>query len=80
MSAPWAVLNAIEIVRDRDNREPDGDLTAQIVATALKKGLILISAGPARNVIRLLVPLSATPDLVDEGLQILENSLEEVLA
>ncbi|WP_299848486.1 4-aminobutyrate--2-oxoglutarate transaminase [uncultured Roseovarius sp.] len=72
-------MNAIEIVKDRDSREPDGDLTAAIVAHALKKGLILISAGPARNVIRLLVPLSAASALVDEGLDILEQSLEEVM-
>lgn len=73
-------MNAIEIVTDRDSREPNGDLTAKIAAKALNNGLILITAGPARNVIRLLVPLSASPDLVDEGLDILETSLEEALA
>ena len=73
-------MNAIEIVSGRDSREPNGDLTAKIAAKALNNGLILITAGPARNVIRLLVPLSASPDLVDEGLDILETSLEEALA
>ena len=73
-------MNAIEIVKDRDSREPDGDLTAQIASIALKKGLILITAGPARNVIRLLVPLSASTGVVEEGLDILEIALEEVLA
>ena len=73
-------MNAIEIVKDRDSREPDGDLTARIASIALKKGLILITAGPARNVIRLLVPLSASTTLVDEGLDILENAIEEALA
>lgn len=72
-------MNAIEIVKDRDSREPDGDLTAKIAATALKRGLILVTAGPARNVIRLLVPLSAAIATVDEGLDILEASLDEAL-
>jgi len=72
-------MNAIEIVVDRDSREPDGDLTAKIAATALKKGLILITAGPTRNVIRLLVPLSAPTALVEEGLDILESALEETM-
>lgn len=72
-------MNAIEIVKDRDSREPDGDLTARIAATALKRGLILVTAGPARNVIRLLVPLSAAIATVDEGLDILEASLDEAL-
>ena len=73
-------MNAIEIVKDRDSREPDGELTAKIAAIALKDGLILVTAGPARNVIRLLVPLTASTDVVEEGLDILENSLEEALA
>ena len=73
-------MNAIEIVTDRDSRTPDGDLTARIAASALKKGLILITAGPARNVIRLLVPLTASNELIDEGLDILESAMDEVAA
>ncbi|MFT5787325.1 MAG: 4-aminobutyrate aminotransferase/(S)-3-amino-2-methylpropionate transaminase [Ascidiaceihabitans sp.] len=72
-------MNAIEIVEDRTSRAPNGALTAKIVEKALKNGLILLTAGPMRNVIRLLVPLSASPDLVDEGLDILEKSIEEAL-
>ncbi len=73
-------MNAIELVKSRDSREADGDLTARVVAIALKKGLILVSAGPARNVIRLLVPLSAPLEVVDQGLDILETALEEAVA
>ena len=73
-------MNAIELVKNRDSREADGDLTARVVAIALKKGLILVSAGPGRNVIRLLVPLSAPSDMVHEGLDILETALEEAVA
>lgn len=72
-------MNAIEIVEDRTSRAPNGALTAKIVEKALMNGLILLTAGPMRNVIRLLVPLSASPDLVDEGLDILERSIEEAL-
>jgi 4-aminobutyrate aminotransferase/(S)-3-amino-2-methylpropionate transaminase len=72
-------MNAIEIVEDWTSRAPNGALTAKIVGKALKNGLILLTAGPMRNVIRLLVPLSASPDLVDEGLDILEKSIEEAL-
>ena len=72
-------MNAIEIVEDRISRAPNGALTAKIVEKALKNGLILLTAGPMRNVIRLLVPLSASSDLVDEGLDILEKSIKEAL-
>lgn len=70
-------MNAIEIVADRETREPDGDMAAEIAKIALAKGLILITAGPTRNVIRVLVPLSTSMDVIDEGLDILEASVIE---
>ena len=73
-------MNAIEIVRDRETREPDGDLTAKVASVALQNGLILVTAGPTRNVIRILVPLSAPVEIVEEGLDILEASLEQAVA
>ena len=73
-------MNAIEIVKDRESNAPDGELTARIVSLALKRGLILITAGPTRNVIRLLVPLSASMEIVEEGLDILEAALDEAVA
>jgi 4-aminobutyrate aminotransferase len=72
-------MNAIEIVKDRGSREPDGDLASAIMAHALTKGLILIAAGPYRNVIRVLVPLTAPFELIDEGLDILEASIRHCL-
>ncbi len=72
-------MNAIEIVTDRDTREPAGDLTAEIVRIALSKGLILVTAGPARNVIRILVPLSTSSEIVSQGLDILEQSICEAM-
>lgn len=73
-------MNAIEIVKDRDSNEPDGELTVRVVALALERGLILVTAGPTRNVIRLLVPLSATTAVVEEGLDILEDALDAAVS
>ena len=73
-------MNAIELVKDRDTLEPDGDMAAKVAQIALKKGLILVTAGPTRNVIRILVPLSADLKVIEEGLDILEASLEEAEA
>ncbi|XXK30650.1 4-aminobutyrate--2-oxoglutarate transaminase [Rhodobacteraceae bacterium nBUS_24] len=70
-------MNAIELVKDRDTGEPDGDMASKVAQIALKKGLILVTAGPKRNVIRILVPLSADRAIIEEGLDILEVSLEE---
>ncbi len=73
-------MNAIEIVADQETREPSGDLAAEIVRIALSKGLILITAGPTRNVIRVLVPLSASIEIIDEGINILDASISQAEA
>jgi len=73
-------MNAIELVKDREEFAPDGDMASKVAQIALKKGLILVTAGPTRNVIRILVPLSAEKATVEEGLDILESSLEEAAA
>ena len=73
-------MNAIEIVDDRETREPAGDLTSEIVKIALSKGLVLVTAGPTRNVIRVLVPLSTSKEIVDEGMSIMEASIGEAMA
>ena len=73
-------MNAIEIVSDRESREPAGELTTKIVKVALSKGLILVTAGSARNVIRILVPLSVSTEIIDEGMSILETSISEAVS
>lgn len=72
-------MNAIEIVDDRGCRTPDGGLTAAIMGKALEDGLVLVAAGPARNVIRVLVPLTAPFEVIDEGLDILESSIRHCI-
>ncbi len=49
----------------------------EIVNAARERGLLLMMAGK-RNVIRVLVPLVASDEELDEGLEILRNSLHDV--
>ncbi|MBP2299136.1 4-aminobutyrate--2-oxoglutarate transaminase [Azospirillum picis] len=71
---------AMELVTDRETKEPAADLTKALVAKAAEKGLILLSCGTYANVIRVLVPLTASDALIDEGLDIIERSLEELVS
>ncbi|KAA0682375.1 4-aminobutyrate--2-oxoglutarate transaminase [Roseomonas genomospecies 6] len=71
---------AMELVKDRDTKEPAPELTKALVAKAAEKGLVLLSCGTYGNVIRILVPLTAPDALVDEGLDIIERSLEELVS
>jgi 4-aminobutyrate aminotransferase len=68
---------ALELVEDRVTREPATARTAAVVAAARERGLLLMAAGIYSNVIRVLVPLVATDDDLDEGLEILERCLQE---
>lgn len=65
---------AIELINA--DGAPDADRTKRIVAEAARRGLILLSCGTYGNVIRVLVPLTASNALLDEGLDILAASLE----
>ncbi|MGE5115603.1 MAG: 4-aminobutyrate--2-oxoglutarate transaminase [Betaproteobacteria bacterium] len=65
---------AIELFEDGDVERPDAKLTRRVVAEAARRGLILLSCGSDANVIRILVPLTASDAVVAEGLQILADS------
>jgi 4-aminobutyrate aminotransferase/(S)-3-amino-2-methylpropionate transaminase len=70
---------AVELVKDRHTMEPDAELTKKVTAKAAENGLILLSCGVYSNVLRILVPLTASDKLVDEGLDTIEKSLDQAL-
>jgi len=69
---------AMELVKNADPHQPDADLTKALTKRAAEKGLVLLSCGLYGNVIRFLVPLTATDALVREGLGIVAESLREL--
>jgi 4-aminobutyrate aminotransferase/(S)-3-amino-2-methylpropionate transaminase len=50
-----------------------------LCAEATKLGLILLSCGTYGNVVRILVPLTASDAIVDEGLDMLEAAMAAAL-
>ena len=71
---------AMELVKDPATREPDAELTKALVQQAAENGLVLLSCGVYSNVIRFLMPLTASDEIVAEGLAILELSLRQLIA
>jgi 4-aminobutyrate aminotransferase/(S)-3-amino-2-methylpropionate transaminase len=69
---------AIELAKNHDPEQPDAELTKRVVAEAARRGLILLSCGSYGNVIRILMPLTASDALLAEGLQILADSFAAV--
>jgi len=71
---PGAMV-AFDVVKTRGTNEPDAETTKLVLAKAREHGLILLSCGVYGNAIRLLVPLTASDALLDEGLDVLELAL-----
>jgi 4-aminobutyrate aminotransferase/(S)-3-amino-2-methylpropionate transaminase len=71
-------MQAIELVKSQETKIPATDETKQITQYCYEHGLITITAGSYSNVIRILVPLVATDEQMDEGLAVLESALASV--
>jgi 4-aminobutyrate aminotransferase / (S)-3-amino-2-methylpropionate transaminase / 5-aminovalerate transaminase len=66
---------ALELVHDRGSKRPAPELAQATTTGALERGLILLSCGLHGNVVRILVPLVASDDELNRGLEILEEAL-----
>ncbi len=72
-------MMAMEFVKNNDPHQPDGELCGQIVKNCADKGLIIINAGTFKNIIRILCPLVITDEQLHQGLDILENEINNVI-
>ncbi|GGJ08192.1 4-aminobutyrate--2-oxoglutarate transaminase [Halopseudomonas pertucinogena] len=61
-----------------EDGHPDPELASRLVMRAREKRLLLLTCGQYANVIRILVPLTATDVEVGEGLDIIEACLGEI--
>ena len=68
---------AIELVKDRTTKEVDAELAQRVVDAARARGLLLLTCGAHKNVVRLLPPLTATAEDIQAGLNILDASIQE---
>src|SRR5438093_10097952 len=67
-------MQAIELVQDRTTKKPAP--VDAIIKRACERGLLVLRAGLYSNVIRTLVPLTITDAQLEEGLDILEGSID----
>ena len=66
---------ALELVKDRETKEPAADEANTLVKFCYEKGLILFSCGNFGNVIRTLLPLVISVEQLERGLAIMEDGL-----
>ncbi len=67
------LMIGVEFVKDQKSREGDHDLRDRIVELAFERGLLTLGCG--KSVIRICPPLSMARSEMDEGLEILEESI-----
>jgi 4-aminobutyrate aminotransferase/(S)-3-amino-2-methylpropionate transaminase len=70
---------AIELVRDRETKEPAPEVALAVIDAALRRGLILLKAGVHGSCIRVLCPLTIEDAVLDEALEVWEEALADVL-
>jgi 4-aminobutyrate aminotransferase/(S)-3-amino-2-methylpropionate transaminase len=71
-------MAAIELVEDRSTKAPARAATTRLIEECYREGVVILKAGTYDNVIRLLPPLVIAPDLLNEGLDVLEKALASV--
>jgi 4-aminobutyrate aminotransferase/(S)-3-amino-2-methylpropionate transaminase len=64
----------VEMVKDRETKEPDADFLGAVIRGAMQRGVIAVSCGLYHNVLRHLVPLVISDEELEEGLDVLSDA------
>ena len=68
----------MEFVKDPATKQPWMEATAAVTVETLKRGVITIRAGLYSNCVRFLPPLDITDAQLDEALEVVAASVDQV--
>ena len=68
-------MRAIEIVTDKESREPDADRAQKIIDAARERGLLIIKCGVQRNIVRFLPPLTCSEADMNAAIEIVREAV-----
>jgi len=71
-------MTAIELVRDRETKEPATEETGKIVQYCVQNGVFVPSAGINKNLLRMLVTLVISDEQLEEALDVIEEAIARV--
>ncbi|MFI1926929.1 MULTISPECIES: 4-aminobutyrate--2-oxoglutarate transaminase [unclassified Streptomyces] len=69
---------AIELVKDRTTKEPNPEATGALAKACHQEGLLVLTCGTYGNVLRFLPPLVIGDDLLNEGLDLIEQAFARI--
>ncbi|MFT4535478.1 MAG: 4-aminobutyrate aminotransferase/(S)-3-amino-2-methylpropionate transaminase [Saprospiraceae bacterium] len=70
-------MMAIEFVKNSDPLQPDSEFCQKVMEGCGRNGLIIITAGTHKNIIRILSPLVITDQQLHKGLDIIEQEIQQ---
>ena len=70
------LMIGIEIVEDKETKKPGADKANEVMLRCWRRGIALITCGV--STLRIVPPLTITKELVDAGLEIIEDVIKEV--
>lgn len=71
-------MMALEFVNNNDPQDPDSETCGKLVTACSERGLILLSAGTHKNIVRVLSPLVISDELLHRGLDMMEEELDKI--
>ncbi len=74
------LMMAIELVKDKQSKEPAGDYAKKVRKYAHQRGVMIEVGGHHGNVARLLPPLVITEELAMKGIEILAGVIKDIEA
>jgi 4-aminobutyrate aminotransferase-like enzyme len=74
------MMQGLELVRDRESKEPAPVETTELMERARANGLLIGKGGLYGNVIRLAPPMNISKADVDEAMRMLEKSFSEIVS
>jgi 4-aminobutyrate aminotransferase len=71
------LMIGIELVADRETREPDKAAFQHLHRYCLQRGAVIIECGPDGNVVRFIPPLVTTMDELDWAIDLMDSALSD---
>lgn len=74
------LMIGVDIVKNKDSKEPDRKKAIKIIWRAWEKGLIMMTYGKYGNVLRIAPPLVISIEEIDKAVDIIDESIRDVEA